>query len=497
MRFVVWFSAALAVGIYICTPIQDPDLWWHITVGRWILTHKTVPHVDYWSMFSVGEPWRAYSWSSEILFALVEAAFGVSGLLALKLLLGALLALCLSYCLGRMAQDWFVGALLGLYCTAACFNHFTLRPQSFVWIYFIGLLFVADQISQKGFSARRCLALFSVMLLWANTHLSAALGIAALAAWLWPKQSSVRAIVKMPVKGVLFAFLGTLATPYLGGEWATFFHKTGHPFHFQIISEFQPATILQYSAGFLIVIAGFLAALLFRQPRSVSLPKILLCAVFCIGALAVVKFLPFAVIAIAAAAASGWKDSRAQGYSFGNLSEAVEKLRRLFAGMAGEGFSFLLIAVVIVNIIPLWRAPLELSVVPKQAVDFIEEQSLAHPVLNPFGVGGYLMYRFSDDMGNPVHLVSIDGRTNLITDDLWKKHDAAFKGKSNWREYLELVKPQTILWRTDSALVSILLAENKWCLVFRSGASDEGFAVFIPRGYWDGRSEKLPSENCS
>ena len=72
MRIVLWLSALIAVGLYIAGPLVDPDLWWHITAGRWMIAHGEVPTVDYWNMFGVGKPWRAYSWSVEVIFAAVE-----------------------------------------------------------------------------------------------------------------------------------------------------------------------------------------------------------------------------------------------------------------------------------------------------------------------------------------------------------------------------------------------------------------------------------------
>ena len=42
-------------------PIEDPDLFWHIVIGRWILDHGAVPQVEYWNYFGLGQTFRAYS----------------------------------------------------------------------------------------------------------------------------------------------------------------------------------------------------------------------------------------------------------------------------------------------------------------------------------------------------------------------------------------------------------------------------------------------------
>src|SRR5262245_27504383 len=42
----------------------DPDMFWHIAAGRWILTHGTVPHTDVlsWTGQPLGLPWTSQEW---------------------------------------------------------------------------------------------------------------------------------------------------------------------------------------------------------------------------------------------------------------------------------------------------------------------------------------------------------------------------------------------------------------------------------------------------
>ncbi|MCB0337647.1 MAG: hypothetical protein KDD62_15130, partial [Bdellovibrionales bacterium] len=92
MHVILWISVVLAIGCYICEPVQDPDLWWHITIGRWIQAHGQVPLEEHWNRFALGEPFKAYSWLVELLFASVDDTFGDQGLIVLKLVFGVLLS---------------------------------------------------------------------------------------------------------------------------------------------------------------------------------------------------------------------------------------------------------------------------------------------------------------------------------------------------------------------------------------------------------------------
>ncbi|RMG40744.1 MAG: hypothetical protein D6719_10175, partial [Candidatus Dadabacteria bacterium] len=387
MKKILWIPAVITVGLYICGPVQDPDLWWHITVGRWILAHGGVPHHDHWNMFSVGQPWRAYSWSNEIVYALVDRYFGLKGLLSLKLVLAAFLALGLSYFLSRIAGDWFFGALLGILSTTACFNHFTLRPQVLVWIYFAAVIYVAERVSQEGLTSSLKVALIFIMALWANTHITTVIALATVVLWLINRREP-----ELAVLAGLYAFAGTLITPYLGGEWFTFFESSSHPLIYNSIAEFGTANIMQYSTAFLVFAAVILLTFLHYRPKAIEMTKLFLWSVIQLGALAVIKFLPFAVILSSALTALIWRRESADRRVLGNLPEAIDRFRKLVFGLSTEGLSFVFVCMSIVNVYKVWKDPLAFETVPKRPFDFFMEKKLPFPLLNEFGRGGYVMY---------------------------------------------------------------------------------------------------------
>ncbi len=476
MGVILWFCAILAAGLYICGPLADPDLWWHVTVGRWIIAHGSLPYHDYWNMFAVGRPWRAYSWSSEILYALADTKFGIHGLLTLQIALVSLLALTFAYCFSRMAQDYFFGTLLGIYTTLSVFNHFTLRPQALVWLLFLLLIYATDRVMFEGFSNGKKLSLFSIMVIWANTHVTAVLGIIAVVVWLFNKKHP-----QLSAQAVLILLLGTLVTPYFGGEWLSLFEQAGDPIRYAGISEFQPAHVMQYSTVFFILLGIVFFVFHHHRPRTLEPSKLVGLAIFSLAGLSFVKFLPFANIYLASLLANFWRRESKNIYAFGNLGEAFVKLRDLVVKIPKEGLSFVLICSMIVNLYQLWSAPVATNFVPVAAVDFFQANNLKHPILNVFGDGGYLIYRFSDAAGNLEHKVAIDGRTNVTPAEVMESHSLALSGAAGWEGYLNLVKPETILWRADAPLVSILLAGGEWCEVFSSGSGEYAHVILVKR----------------
>ena len=204
MNKLLWCTFVFATAMYITGAVIDPDLWWHIVVGRWILAHGTVPSQDYWTLFGSGTPWKAYSWLVEVVFARVDSLGGIHGLLVLQALFATLLAGTFFTVFGKLSRDWMFGALLGAYATVATFNHFTLRPQVLVWVYFAVLLFLTDTIVERP--EKRKVAIFSLcalMMLWGNTHISAIIGLGGIAAW-----SISRIDLSLVLKLVLVGFIG-------------------------------------------------------------------------------------------------------------------------------------------------------------------------------------------------------------------------------------------------------------------------------------------------
>lgn len=499
-RLALWISLCVLVGSYICLPVADPDLWWHITVGRWIVAHKEIPTVDYWNMFSGSQIWRAYSWSNEIVLALIDSRWGGVGLAVAQVVLGISLAACLQYVCGRLCRDYYIGALIGTYATVASYNNFTLRPQVLVWILFAAAICVADEIAQKGASRWRLGALALVGALWANTHLTAVLGLGAVV--LWSVQSAPGEIsIKRALRVGGAFFLGTLVTPYLGGEWLTFFAKGTHPLKYQAISEFQPATILQFSSVFVLLLVFLLLVVSYTTRALPTLARGMLASGMLLAGLTAVKFIPFAAISWAMLFAVWWRECGASHRSrvHDNFAEGLLMSKEKFMGLSaqtGKAIVFLIIAISTVNITHLLRKPLNTTIVPKTALDFIEQHYLPHPLLNEFSTGGYLMYRFSDGSGVPRHKVAIDGRTNVNPDSVWEMYRASFTGKASWHDFIDKVQAQTILWRQGSPMVSLLLVSPEWCRVFSSGPGDEDHAVFIRSELFKTRSGEFTSSDC-
>ncbi|RME61893.1 MAG: hypothetical protein D6780_00805, partial [Candidatus Dadabacteria bacterium] len=381
MKYVLWLSFLISTAFYITTSVLDPDLWWHITSGKWILAHHTVPKVDHWTIYASGKPWIAYSWPHEILYALTDKYFGIKGLLVLKWILAVLVVFSFFFTFGKISNNWTFGALIGAICSAEASFNFTLRPQSFAWILFAFLLLTVDKINKEGANTKLLLALFALLCFWANTHITTIFALITIFCILFDPSYYLLSVIC-----TLSGLAGTFLTPYFGKEWLAFYQHLNAPTSFKIISEFSAANIGQYDTGVTLIITLLAVFLLTISYKSIKILEAAWGLGLLLLGLYIVKFLPFAAIYLSYLTAKLWRDV--------SLIEKglIEGIKKLIAGIdkiPKEGLSFLLICTAIVNGYKAWQSPLNTAIVPKDAVDFIIKKQLPHPIIHRFGHGGY------------------------------------------------------------------------------------------------------------
>lgn len=78
-----WVLAAVLATVFALalSPATDPDLFWHLATGRWILAHHSVPRVDPFSWTVPGRRWIAHEWLTEVAFQGLHRAGGWAALI--------------------------------------------------------------------------------------------------------------------------------------------------------------------------------------------------------------------------------------------------------------------------------------------------------------------------------------------------------------------------------------------------------------------------------
>ena len=56
-----------------CYELFDPDIWWHLKSGQWILAHGRVPFLDIFTFSSSNRVWIDLHWGFQVALALAFA----------------------------------------------------------------------------------------------------------------------------------------------------------------------------------------------------------------------------------------------------------------------------------------------------------------------------------------------------------------------------------------------------------------------------------------
>ncbi|HMB08573.1 MAG TPA: hypothetical protein VKP69_33185, partial [Isosphaeraceae bacterium] len=86
-RLLMVVALCVPPAAVVMRPVTDPDIWWHLRTGQWIVEHGAVPITDPFSSFGLGKPWVAYSWLFEVLVYGLYRWLGLFGIILYRVVL--------------------------------------------------------------------------------------------------------------------------------------------------------------------------------------------------------------------------------------------------------------------------------------------------------------------------------------------------------------------------------------------------------------------------
>ena len=148
--------------------LADGDTGWHIRAGEWILDTRSIPSRDIFSFSRPSEPWYAWEWLADVLFAILHRSRGLAGVAALAgctLALGALVMF--RYMLWRGAQV-LVALAATLVSVGASSIHYLARPHIFTLLLMPVAWWMVERDRRRPDRAVWWLVPLSA--LWVNLH---------------------------------------------------------------------------------------------------------------------------------------------------------------------------------------------------------------------------------------------------------------------------------------------------------------------------------------
>ncbi|GKQ51704.1 hypothetical protein [Bradyrhizobium sp. Ce-3] len=422
-----WFWIACGVYALLLTVggrlLADPDTYWQIAVGRWILDHHALPSVDIYSFTKAGEPWVSSSWLAQVLFAKAYDLAGWTGPAALAAACSAATFALLAAILGRALPPVYA-SLVALAALVLTCQHLLARPHVLVMPIMIvwanGLMTASERREAPSFW------LLPLIALWGNLHGSFLFGLVLAAAFaldaMWNALPAQRPALAL--RWAAFG-IGALAaccvTPYGWGSILASLRILGLGELLNLITEWRPANFSEIDA-FGVSILGLIGAALYCRVK-LPLPRIVLVLGLLHMALSHVRnlelfalLLPLAVLTPVAT-------------QFGLRAAAALRLRAAPA---------VILVVALCALTSLVAARQAISpppvYAPAAAVDAMKAYN-AKRVLNDLEFGGYLIWRQMP--------VFIDGRAELYGETFGMTFYRALQLK-DVNGFLDLLKTRDI-----------------------------------------------------
>ncbi len=472
------------IGLYSYTALRmirkfgvlDPDIWWHMATGRWILQHHALPITDPFSMYGETRPWLIYSWVFDVGVQTLFARFGLVGIFLLHIAVHVLVAVALYHLVKSLLPDFWsaVGlTAVSLYAVSLIYEP---RPGMATLLFTILELGILLAV-RRGDSTKKLWLLPLLFVAWANIHIQFVYGLGLLGVFaiepvvmrllgLAGEEDTRRAFERAKYFWLALGacFLATFANPYGPKLYATVLEYMHQPKSYALVVELRAMTFRQpehYVAAFLALCAA--AAIGWRRERRPLWPILLAIAAFV--AFRSVKEIWFLTVIATCAIADGWTPSAVAPEKIVGTRELWRN--RLFVG-AGV-LAVLLLAYRNNDVSNDWIAMQVAGSFPEASAGYIEKHHLPGPLYNGFTWGGYLIWRL------PQLRVAIDGRTNVHGDARVAQDSKVWNGQPGWDSDPELTAANLIVADKKYALTELLRRDGRFRLVFE----DKDAAVFV------------------
>jgi hypothetical protein len=439
--------------------VSDPDIWWHMRTGEWILQQHAIPHTDPFSVS--GLPWVAYSWLFDVVIYQVAQHWDLVGIVAYTIAMWLAITGFLFRLVRSLLPDFWLASSVTLAASLAMSRIFGPRPGLFTTLFFILTLHALLDAERTG-NFRKLWPLPVMFTIWANIHIQFVYGLFLIGVFavepLFSRLFRYRTESKLSNRTLWLAlFASTAATfinPYGVGVYRVIWDFFRQPKLYSLVIETQPMKFNHFTHYLAVGLAVVSLVAMIRSRRLRPALIILLVWATASGIHAERDVWVIAIIAAAAIASSL--------QSSADLHTLAPRTRNI--GIAA------VTAVILLGIT--WLMPTNQQllsrvarVYPIGAVAYIHEHHLQGPIFNDFNWGGFLIYALPDTP------VSIDGRTNVHgaarIENSWNTWNLG----TNWQSDPNLASANLIIAEPALPLTKALANNPHYQLAFSDGVS--------------------------
>jgi hypothetical protein len=443
--------------------VADPDIWWHMRVGEWILQHHAAPNVESYSRELTGTPWLGYSWLFELLAIKVFRAFGVLGIVGYSAAMVLSIVAAVRHLVQRLQSDFTVTVFITFVACFSLARLYTPRPWLFSILFFVLELDILMHARRTG-RLRELMWLPLIFALWANIHIEFIYGLFIVGvafvesvACRFQKNSGT-AIPIFPIGCALLASaLATLVNPFGWRVYSVVYNLATQGGGLNVVSEMQ-AIPFRSLTDFCILFLALASAASLAWARRFRWFE--------------VGLLFFALVMSFRSQRDAWVICMTAAAILASVIPGRQTNLRLpkFATALATAAAALLVLASF-RVLHVNKATLDAQVaniLPVHAVEEVRQKGYSGPVFNDFNWGGYLIWALREP-------VAIDGRTNLYGNARMDRSIATWNAQPDWNSDKLLTSAGVVIGPVTSPLTQVLRLDSRFQLVYQ----DKVAAVFI------------------
>ncbi|HZQ34391.1 MAG TPA: hypothetical protein VFD32_00545, partial [Dehalococcoidia bacterium] len=484
-------AAFEAAALRLSTIPADPDYWWHLATGRWLLDHGQIPTSDPFSFSRAGQNWYAHEWLGELL---IGAADRIAGYAACILLTAVFFALA-CWLTWRAVRYYGVSSreasLFVIGGSVFLLRYLAVRPQVWTWPLFA--LLIHELIAYYLGRRRRLWHIPALFAIWVNVHLSALIGLAALGLyalvallrWLNARGRFGAALCstsrgderQMQAAFQHIAGVGVLSLLALSANprgpalvWFSRLYLNQNAVYYRYINEWQHLSFSGFDRITYLVGGALVTLTLVASWRHRSLWPGLLALAFAWAAMRAVRYVPlFALVGVPVA---GWLTGHLGSHK--RATVAVPVKRGFVLLLAGTMLVALLIVAPALPGTQFRReARGDAGGFPVGATAWLKMNMPDARLFNDYDWGGYLLNAF-----DPGRQVYIDGRTEMYGERFFDRYVQAVAAEPGWQRTLADSGAEAVLLKPTDPLAIVLARDAGWRPLYRDGVS----VLYAPAG---------------
>lgn len=479
-----WVRALFPAALIFVAACMDrnyqTDLWHHLARGKTIAEEGRILNEDRFTFTVHGQELVDVNWGWQVAFYRLYQWGGLTLVQVVNALILACTIGLLTYLCHRHSGSWQCASLAGVFTVMGIWQLLLIRPQTLSFLLFVAMFLVLEEGRR-----RRWMLAFPpfIMVLWVNVHGGFPIGLVLFGSFFlaelievgcrkWsvtlPEGQSSARVMPVLVSGLLLgvSVLATLVNPYGLGVYE-YVARTSNRAYSRRIDEWMPAGFEGLIGKMWVASLICLVVLMVWSPRRFRVREF--CWLFC--------FLPFAcksvrmlawwfiiLAPILAAHLASILPSR--------RSEEIPAERRYSPALV-----FGLLVVVMGLSLPWFERINPFLRDPARTHRLESDLGLAEAHLRSEERRGRVFTRFAwaEHLGwelSPHFHMFMDGRIEIIPDNIWDEYTAVTRGRADWEEILQSHAIDLLVLDAGayhSQLLPFVQRSNHWELAFSSG----------------------------